>query len=282
MYALSTNFSTKKSNFVAAYKPYLSSKVIISHPNERANISFITEIVTSSRYAESSASIQEVRLNSENTSVVTSTKSGSNLYSDLTISIKNPFDVISLLKDIKSGNNMHKVTSGVIGEIPYNSPTELYSILNEPKDLIELSKLRIDILKNNQLDDTEKKMLKPYLKNIEALDSIRDQSHIQYNLLLQEELYKALSIPGIRRINMSYYYGVLVKEYETNPEFFRRLQPHINNRIFDNKKNINAFLAKAAIIYHETINPIISNMEATRGNTWEVTFLDDIKDDIFT
>jgi hypothetical protein len=84
LYALSTNFSTKKSNIIAAYKPYMSSKVIISNPNEKANISFITELVTSSRYALSSDSIQEVRLNSENTSVITSTRSGTNMYSDLT------------------------------------------------------------------------------------------------------------------------------------------------------------------------------------------------------
>lgn len=114
------------------------------------------------------------------------------------------------------------------------------------------------------------------------METVRHQSHIQYNLLLQEELYKALSIPALRKINMSYYYGILVKEYETNPEFVKRLQPYINNHIFDSKKNINAFLAKAAVIYHETVRPIIPYMESTRGTTWEVTFLDDIKDDIFT
>lgn len=256
LYAFSPRFSTKKSDLIASFKSSLSSKVVVDNPSEKGNVSFLTELVTASRYADTSDCIQQVRLNSENTSVITSTKSGSNMYSDLTISYVNSNGIISLLKDIKSGNNMQRITTGVIAEIPYISCTEPFSIMNQPKDLLELSKLRINMISNKSFEEN-KADIDNIIANINRLDPLIDQCHLQYNILLQEELYKALSIPALRRINMSYYYGVIVKEYETNPDFFRRLQPYINNRIFDSKKDINAFLAKAAIIYHETINPII-------------------------
>jgi hypothetical protein len=72
---------------------------------------------------------------------------------------------------------------------------------------------------------------------MKLLDPLRDQV-FTYNLKMQEELYKVLAIPGFRKLNMSYYYGVLIKEYKNNPEFFTRIQPYINDSIFENRKNI--------------------------------------------
>lgn len=281
-YALSPGFSTKKSNIVSSFKPFISPKIEIDNPSQRSNVSFITELATASRYANTSDNILKIKMNSENTQVASNTKSGSNLYSDLTLEYQTPSGVISLLKDIKFGNNMNKITSEVIAEIPYMNSGEVYSIINNPKNLLELSKMRIKLLEESTFDNETRTYTNNLLSNIKNLDPLIDQCHLQYNLLIQEELYKALSIPALRRINMSYYYGILVKECETNPEFFRRLQPYINNHIFDSKRNANLFLARAAIIYHQTVKPILHNIENTRGTSWQASFIDDLKDDIFT
>jgi hypothetical protein len=279
---INPKFSTKKENYYSAYKPQLSSKIEIQQLKDKASVNFLNEMVIANRYGNTSEYIQKIILNSENNNVISSTRSGCNLYTDLTVSYNINNQSISLLKDIKSGNNLIRVNGGIIGEIPYIKSGELYSIINSPKTLIELNEMRFNIINNASYDKLDREQLNPYLENMKLLDPIGDKCHLKYNLMMQEELYKALSIPGFRRFNMSYYYGILVNEYQNNSDFFIRIQPYVNDSIFENKQNMTKFLTRAIIIYHNSVKPILNNIENTKGTEWAPSFIDDINNDIFS
>jgi len=141
--------------------------------------------------------------------------------------------------------------------------------------------MRFNIINKASFDKIDRQRLDPYLENMRLLDPIRDQCHLKYNLM-QEELYKALSIAGFPRFNMSYFYAILVNEYKNNREFFIQLQPYINDSIFESKKNMTKFLTRAVIIYHNTVKPILYNIQNTKGTPWEPSFIDEIHNDIFS
>jgi hypothetical protein len=111
---INPRFSTKKENYYSVYKPHLSSKIEIQQLKDKTGVSFLNEMTIANKYSNTSEYIQKVMLNSENNSVITSTRSGRNLYTDLTVNYKIDNDIVSLLKDIKSGNNMTRVNEGIM------------------------------------------------------------------------------------------------------------------------------------------------------------------------
>jgi hypothetical protein len=255
----------------------VSSKIIIQNPNEKADVRFIPELLTASRYSKTSDSIKIITLNSEQadrTNMEAKIQTG-NARPDINIKYEINKECIWVSRDIKSGNNMNNITKGILAEIPYTENGQLYQVINEPLTLAKINEQR-DMLLKNKYEYTN---LSIFITTIHNLDPILKYSEIMYNNAVQQQLYNIMAID--KTINFSFYYGIIVKERTINPEFFKRLEPHINNDIFNSKKHFNIFMSKAIIIYHNTVAPILSNVQNTKGTQWEVSFLDEISTTIF-
>lgn len=263
----------------------ISSKIIVENLNEKSDVRFIHEVLITNGYSETSDTIKEIQLNSEmptNTANILSKIQTGNKHADTKIMYQINNQQTSMFRDIKTGTNMNNITKGVLGEIPYMEDGKVYTILNEPLTLKRINEQRLIILKDYKFKEiTENEMqLKSHIATINSLEFLLQQSEIIHNNAVQEQLYAIMALE--KKLNFSVYYAIIVKEARYNPDFFTKLSPYITSDIFNNKKTFNIFMAKAVIIYHNTVMPIIGNIEKTKGTEWEASFIDQITDDIFS
>jgi hypothetical protein len=94
----------------------LSGKLSVNSSKENSDFRFFNETLTASQFAETSPSIKQIIMNSENVNVAVIAPSGSNKFPDVTVNINGNF----VMKDIKSGNKIDAIFSDVLAEIPYN------------------------------------------------------------------------------------------------------------------------------------------------------------------
>jgi hypothetical protein len=73
----------------------------------------------------------------------------------------------------------------------------------------------------------------------------------------------------------------MMSNLEIHITAIQQLEPYINNDIFNSKKHFNIFMTKAVIVYHNTVAPILNNVQSTKGALWEVSFLDEISTAVF-
>lgn len=79
----------------------LSPKLIVEATQERADIRFLIEVITVSRFSETSSFITQAQMNSEISSKKKAMVLGSNMNNDTTLTLKRAFSF-----DVKSGDNM--------------------------------------------------------------------------------------------------------------------------------------------------------------------------------
>lgn len=163
----------------------------------------------------------------------------------------------------------------MIGEIPYTTSGQLYSVLNNPKCLKDIQQARAFSLKGNKLC----KHLFPEVERIKneiSLDIHQQNLNIQDNLLYYVELLNQFNSKTL--FKPSFYYSHIVS-FDSRPisNFHLRLRQEIMFDTFQNKYNFQVFMKKALIIYHQEIQPI-SNIAKKNKSFWMGTGFENITD----
>jgi len=194
---------------------------------------------------------------------------GSNKFPDVTININGN----SVMKDLKSGNNLEAIFRGVLAEIPYNNDHSLYTIMNKGTSLEEIQEKRFNYLK--QYKEYQEISLK-----ITDIKNIINITEIEKNVLIQEELFKLVASKA--NLNISFYYGKIIDPNVClNLKFYNKLSPLINDRIFDNKVNFQRFLGKAIKFYQEEVDNVYINIQQSKI-FWQGSGFEKIADDLFS
>jgi len=258
-----------------------SSKVKIENLKEKTDIRWVCEKTTADRFAETSELIQEIQMNSEKpnketmTAIISKAQTGQTT-ADTTVKFNINNVSTEVFRDIKSGNNAKDPFSGVLAEIPNTTQGNPYSIINEPISFNEIQAKRSIIIDSLAKYNEEFQNLQDKFKTAKDL-SISD---FDKNRIIQEILFQYVS-KHERLLKASFYYNYSVKETTTiNEIFYDKLKPHINNTIFDNKKNYNQFMKIAIKIYCDTIHDISQNIQKGKA-FWMGTGFEEIADDIF-
>lgn len=266
-------FSVKKAMYLDALQNNSVSsdiqKLFVENGKIPGDIRHVSELIVARRYSNTSDLIKKVTLRDESDGNPISKEvfiSTSNKNPDLYIVFDNGS---ANYRDIKAGNiNDKSIFAGNLQEIPYVTETQLYEqALNTSLSLGNITELRMQYFKGlvrNRNDFSN------FIIYIEELDTIRETSEIKYNLLVQDEMYKNINLHATYKINFSYYYGRIINECHVNPDFYAKIQPHITPDIFSDKQKAGMFIARALITYHETVSPIIKNIQQTKGTTFDL------------
>ena len=251
----------------------VSPKISVAYPKEVSDVRFITELTIADNFAQSSSLVQTIIFNTENPRIAIASTTGGNKYNDITINFKVEEQTLSLESDIKSGNNAYKAFDGILGTLPVTENYQPYTMMNENVKftLKELQTERVFFLERAPNE------FQKHTANIKDLVIAYPHDQILMNTLIQDELLKCIALHGLTR-KPSFFTAHKISESVFNEKYFKLLEPHINENIFDNKVNFNRFMTKALRIYNDHFMDISGNIT---NNFWRGTGFEEIADDVF-
>jgi len=264
-------------------KKPIENKIEILNPKEIIDIRGLFERITLERFAASSENIKKIQWQCETPSVLKMKMV------DVKILLEND-TWISL--DIKAGNilgNEHYVMRNILGELCQTINCNSYTITNtEALSLTQIQNIRLNSWesKYNNLNieyhsrEDKIKLQDLYLqcKTI----NMSQETDIIKNIQIQDKIFEFLSCNKSIKLNSSFYYVNLINETSTlHVRFHQCLLPHINNDIFNNKKEFVKFMSEAIKIYHEEIDTkLLPRLQRTKS-FWENMGFDEIFDAAF-
>ena len=250
---------------------------------------FIGELAIANQHAENHPDfVNKILMTNDSIRV----NSKSNPFPDILLDLKSSLGIRKVHADIKSGNAMTKEPlKGTIGQVTFYNDQQIY-IPNQEIDLQNFNDYRYktffkryhEIDSNKYLTGEEKEILSNKHKEINILLNI----NISDNILIKHSkiekcFYTIQSMPnfnkGISFINIVHL-KTNVQLSQEELSFIQRMIPHIDENLFSNTRTLNRYLKKALQVYGEE-NRFKANQIKRLGNTWEITFLNDIQEDIF-
>lgn len=250
----------------------LSEKLSLQNGGERTDIRFFPELLAGN-CVTSFDGVSKVILNSETPSE--KIKAGKNTNKDLTVKTYNNQD---FEMDVKQGNNAQHPFSGIIN-VSSILENEQYYILNDPINYIKIQETRYTFFEN-----ISKYQYNSITKSLLNLLHDNNLSSFDKNKLIQEQMFQLICENTMKLPNIPSFYFTITLQNKTllSKKFYEKIEPYINEQIFDNARKANKYLRICLYAYHETIAELYMMRRANEAkNLFKEVGFDIVSDDIF-